>query len=125
MVHPWCLIAFIYKILYNNNNTNTIMMNRSQKYTISGVLTLLTVATTAGISRGGSEGIPAQLTPNINVFRESETVNGVTLEKDAHNIVICPAGTASPVADQALHQTDYRFLSYEYSLNKTPLFFKF
>ena len=125
MVHPWCLIAFIYKILYNNNNTNTIMMNRSQKYTISGVLTLLTVATTAGISRGGSEGIPAQLTPNINVFRESETVNGVTLEKDAHNIVICPAGTASPVADQALHQTDYRFWAYEYSGNEPAVLGKF
>ena len=101
------------------------MMNRSRKYTISGILTLLTVATTAGISRGGPEGIPAQLTPNINVFRESETVNGVTLEKDAHNIVICPAGTASPIAAQELHQTDDRFWAYEYSGNEPAVLGKF
>lgn len=48
------------------------MFTRSQKYTISGVLTLLTVATTAGIGKEDPGGVPAQLSGggNINVFRE-------------------------------------------------------
>ncbi|OGJ59395.1 hypothetical protein A2881_05380 [Candidatus Peribacteria bacterium RIFCSPHIGHO2_01_FULL_55_13] len=92
------------------------MMNRSQKYTISGVLTLLTVATTAGIGRGDPTGVPAQLTSNnINVFRETETMNGVTLRKDQHNIVICPANTESRVASADLERTTARFWVYQYS----------
>ncbi|OGJ63607.1 hypothetical protein A3C37_00465 [Candidatus Peribacteria bacterium RIFCSPHIGHO2_02_FULL_53_20] len=47
------------------------MINRSQKYTISGILTLLTVSITAGIGKQ-QEGIPAQASEPSSAAEDTE-----------------------------------------------------
>lgn len=92
------------------------MINRSQKYTISGILTLLTVATTAGVVTNDGSSIPAQLSElPINVFGPQDTPSGINVRANEHNVVTCPAGTTSRIASQTLEKTSIRFWVYEYS----------
>ncbi|TSD00385.1 MAG: hypothetical protein Greene101449_184 [Candidatus Peregrinibacteria bacterium Greene1014_49] len=97
------------------NNTHTLYMpTRSQHIAVAGFLTIATFAITSGIQ--SSPGIPAQLSDQpINVYSETEAVNGVTIHADEHNIVICPTGTDTPVATENLKATVIRFWVYKYS----------